>query len=97
MKIKIIKTFVILAMLVVSYKAISTIQNDRWDATVISSENGITVFETLPDHNMWEWENGKGETYEVGENVTLVMFDFENFYRLDDEIVKVERSSTYDN
>ena len=57
-------------------------------ATVIEVNNEVVAFEDAGG-DVWIWELEKGESFEVGQIVTIVFDDLGNNNIYDDEIIKV--------
>jgi len=68
--------------------ALRSIQYDDRHAVVCSVNEQIISFKTDSGH-VYEWECSVNEHYEIGQSVTLVMFDYETIDVTDDIIVKV--------
>lgn len=62
--------------------------NEEVKATVIEVNNEAVAFEDACG-DVWVWELEKGESFEVGQIVTIVFDDLGNDDIYDDEIIKV--------
>ena len=66
------------------------VQYDNREARVVAVSDNVVTFETLEGEGVqYIYECSVNEHYEVGQSVTLVMFDYETVDVTDDIIVKV--------
>lgn len=85
---KIKKALFVVGTVILFGVALRSIQYDNRHAVVCSVNERMISFKTDSGH-VYEWECSVNEHYEVGQSVTLVMFDYETVDVTDDIIVKV--------